>query len=251
MMDRLCWAYIWSPKYEVFHHILASSFLDSQEFELHPWFFPQEAFQTMYSSEKHFFSGISLKEEVLLKELKAHPGQYIVFSDVDLIVDRLPEFRQWLEPYKQNDMTFMRDNFENDIHNVGCCLIHSNERTIAFFETVIQEIQSTGDPDQDVVNRCLSSFQGTVGMFETPFVSQSPMFTNQMIQDQVPYYVIQMLCSNHKLYEQNMYEKLASAIQFVDISAVIPLIPDVVMDALREFAKSRDPNHPLCVDGKN
>ncbi len=175
-----------------------------------------------------------------MRELKAHPGEYVVFSDVDLVVDRLPELRLWLEQYKQNDMTFMRDNFENDIHNIGFSLIHSNEQTIAFWEKVVKDIQESGDPDQDVVNRNFSTFHGKVGMFETPYVSQSTMFTHQMVRDQVPFYVIQMLCSNHALYEQNLYEKLASAIQFVDMSAVVHFIPEVVLDALNELARQKD-----------
>jgi hypothetical protein len=138
----------------------------------------------------------------------------------------------------------MRDNFENDTYNIGFSLIHSNETTIAFWEKVVKDIQD-GDLDQDIVNRNLVSFDLKVGIFETPYVSQSTMFTHQMVRDQVPYYVIQMLCSNHNVYEQNLFEKLASAIQFVDISSVAHLIPEVVLEALQEFVRQKDPNHPL------
>jgi hypothetical protein len=237
----ILWYYVYSPKYEIFHHILSSCIEPHKGFDLRPVFVPQEAFSNTYSSSTtHFFSGNSVKIQCLIDALKANPEQHIIFSDVDLIIQTTETLRSYLESYKVYDITFMKDNMRDNTRNIGFGLIKSTPETIHFFDSVLNEIVKTKGLDQDIINTQLASFKGTSSMFTLPEIIQSNMFDTY-----VPFYVLQMLCANQDTSDKNIFEKLITAAKLLDITDVLPLVSNDVVETLRWYFKTHYPSHYL------
>ncbi len=240
-MDQLKWYYVYSPKYEIFHHILASALVECDKFVIKPCFFPQSAFSTLYNPEAtHFLSGNNIKFNVLIKAIENNMGKYIIFSDVDLIVQNPDKLANYLEKYKRFDVVYMQDNLENDIMNIGFSLIKCNEKTLSFFKYIANEITTTQQLDQDVVNKYIVDSNLLYTTFMLPYVIQS-----NMTQFGQKFYVMQMLCSNNQTYEENMHEKLLTAAFLYDLRDLKHLIPEQVWDNIITSLKLYDPTNIL------
>jgi len=241
-MKPIPWYYIYSPKYEIFHHILMSSIGPTDDFLIRPVFVPQEAFANNYTiSGEHFFSGNAVKVECIVKALKKHPGEHILVTDVDIVADNISEFRRYLESYLHNDITFMVDSPYDKTINLGFAFIKSTPETISLFETAFHQIQSTGGQDQPVIQELLPLFKGSYDIFSLPEVSPSNHYiigTN--------YYIVQMLCANHKTYKKNLLEKLITSALLVNITNVLYLIPADVKEVLYIYFKICYPEHYLA-----
>lgn len=243
-MEKYPWYYVYSPKYEIFHHILASSVMESDQFDLKPCFFPQSAFSTLYNPDStHFFAGNSLKFDVILTAIKEHFGKHIIVSDVDLIVQDPDKLAAYLKKYERFDITYMQDNLENDTLNIGFSLIKCNEKTLAFFEKIAHEIKTTNRQDQELINKYIIDADLSYGSFMLPWVIQS-----NMTQFGCNFYIMQMLCSNNPTYEENLVEKLLTAAFMFDIRVVRHLIPDDVWDKLLDYLKQVDPANIILTD---
>ena len=237
----ILWYYVYSPKYEIFHQILSSCIEPHKGFDLRPVFVPQEAFSNTYSSSTtHFFSGNTVKIQCMIEALKANIGQHIVVSNVDLIVQNTEALRHYIESYKKYDITFMKDNMKDDTRNIGFVFVKSTPETIAFFESVLDEIVKTNGQDQPIVNRHLLSFHGTSSMFTLPEIIQSNMFDVS-----IPFFVLQMLCSNQDTSDKNIFEKLITASKLLDITDILHLVSNDVVETLRWYFKIHYPSHYL------
>ncbi len=243
-MDPIRLFYVWSPKYEIFHHILRSSLSESPDFIVQPIFVPQEVFdQTSYrSNSDHFLDGNSVKLNILISILQKHPGETILIVDADTIIEN-PEFlRLYLESYRQYDIVFAKSSLEKERElSMGFGMVRSTPDTIQYFQDSIQIISSTGKNDMDVLNETIQTFKGTYGMFTFPEIIQTQHYSKFKGQ----YYAIQLTCSNHKTYEENLFEKLVSAASLIDITEIVPLIPIRVFNAMLDFYRDRDPSHYL------
>lgn len=236
-MKPIPWYYIYSPKYEIFYHILTSSIGPTDDFQLNPIFFPQTAFSNTYTlSGEHFFAGNVLKIDSMIKALEAHPGEHVIVSDVDVIANNVSDLRIYLEEYKKNDMTFSHD-IDDTNRNIGFIFIKSTPETIAFFKTVFDIIKNTNGQDQVIVNNLLPTFTGTHGFFTPDKITQ----TNKYIPND--YYILQLLCSNHETYEKNLCEKLVSIVKMLDITPLLHLIPDDVLETLQWYFQKTYPEH--------
>jgi hypothetical protein len=237
-MKPIPWYYIFSPKYEIFHHILSSSIGPTNDFIVKPIFLPQEAFSNTYSvSGKHFFAGNVLKIDSMIKALEHHPGEHVIVSDVDIIANHTSLLRKYLEDYKENDMTFSRDTIETN-SNIGFAFIKSTPETIAFFKTVYDIIKKTNGQDQIIVNELLPTFSGRHGFYKFDKITQT---NKHILKDQ--YYILQLLCSNTETYEKNLFEKLVSVVKVLDITDLLHLIPDDVLETLRWYFGQNYPDH--------
>ena len=240
-MKPIPWYYIYSPKYEIFHHILLSSIGSTDDFLIRPVFVPQEAFSNTYNKNlSHFFSGNTIKVECIINALKVNPDEHIIVSDVDLVVDNISELKAYLEQYKHNDITFMKDTDYDDSLNLGFAFIKSTPNTIHLFETAFQEIKDSKGQDQPIVRQLIQSFKGHHGVFSIPEIIISNLYTVGS-----KYYVIQLLCSNQDTYESNLFEKLVSAAKLLDITELLPLISEDVLETLRWYFREYYPNHYL------
>jgi hypothetical protein len=244
-MASLDWYYVYSPKYEIFHQLIYNSVRDCSGFTLHPCFFPQSAFATLYKEgSEHFFAGNCLKFNVMIDAMKDCDGRYIIVSDADLCVLQADVLRKYLDDYTKYDIVYMRDNFENTTLNIGFGLIKCTHATLAFFTRVRDTIAHTGRQDQAIVNELLAEHpELSVGMFSTPEMIQSNMY-HTLRREEDKMCVIQMLCSGTS-FEFNFTEKLLTATMFYDLRDLEPLIPDYAWNTLLKFVKDNNIQHPL------
>ena len=229
-MDPIRWFYVYSPRYEVFHHILMDGVQDCSGFTMCPVFVRQEAFSGLYEGDGHFLSGNSVKYNVLMNVLKRHPGEHILMTDVDLIVQHPEKLREFLEPYKQYDLTFMLDGPDVEGKNIGFAMIKSTEATIDFFGRVYKTLATVpGTWDQGLVNELLPTFTGSLATFNPYLIINSNYYKLKQT-----FYVLQCLCS-HGTYEKNLLEKLCSVVLFLDIEPLHHLIPEEIWTQVQEY----------------
>ena len=240
-LEPIPWIYIYSPKYELFHHTLHTGVSDCSGFVMKPCFFPQSAFSGLYKEGAHFMSGNCIKFLVIVEELRRHPGQHVLVTDVDLIIDNPAGLRDYLEPYKQYEITYMQESPGSNSNNIGFAMIQSTEATIQFYEQILEGLQKNPDlHDQAYVNERLLSFPGLKGMFEGGVILNSNYYTMG-----APFFVIQSLCSQ-ETYEKNLWEKLVTFALFYDLEPMRPLIPEDVWETLVWYYQTRNPTHPLA-----
>ncbi len=244
-MASLDWYYVYSPKYEIFHQLIYNSVSDCSGFKLHPCFFPQSAFSTLYKpGSEHFFAGNCLKFNVMLDAMAECDGRYIIVSDADLCVLKSHELRTYLNAYMNYDIVYMRDNFENNTLNIGFGLIKCTPATLDFFTSVRNTIANTGRQDQAIVNELLATRSDlSVGMFSTPEMIQSNMY-RKLIAEEEKMLIVQMLCSGTS-YEYNLAEKLLTATNFYDLRDLEPLIPDYAWNIIVKYIQDNRIENPL------
>jgi hypothetical protein len=88
-----------------------------------------------------------------------------------------------------------------------------------------------------IVNKNLATFSGRHGLF-TSEVTQ----TNKFIIGS-NFYILQLLCTNHETYEKNLFEKLIAAARVLNITDLLHLIPDNVLETLRWYFQQKYPEH--------
>lgn len=244
-MTSLDWYYVYSPKYEIFHQLIYNSVGDCSGFKLHPCFYPQSAFSTLYKpGSEHFFAGNCLKFNVMLDAMKECDGRYIIVSDADLCVLKNDELHAYLTSYMNYDIVYMRDNFENNTLNIGFGLIKCTPATLDFFTRVRETIANTGRQDQAIVNELLAERSDlSVGMFSTPEIIQSNMYP-VFVKEEDRICLVQMLCSGTS-YEYNFTEKLLTAVVFYDLRNLEPLIPDYAWNTIIQYLQDNRIENPL------
>jgi hypothetical protein len=231
MLPPYKWFYLWSPKYEIFHTILQSCIQDTSGIDLHPIFLPQSVFEPKLALKKdeHWFRGNAIKYRLLVSILTKHPGEYIVFSDADLLVfDEDKTLSDYLKQYEENDITFMRENPDSMYLNIGCMLIKSSPYTVSFFNSLIALTETSGEVDQTVLNREIQRFEGKTGCFSIPDVVQS---NSVNVNTDTCHRIIQCLNSNGD-YETILFEKLITVCLFLDITPFKHVLPETVVKML-------------------
>jgi hypothetical protein len=232
------WYYVYSPKYEIFHHIIRCNFKEGYGLDMQGLFVPQEVFSNIYKRNgQHFFAGITIKIELLIQCLELHQGEHIIFSDADIIVNKIAKLAEYLQSYKQYDMTFMKDNFNDETRNIGFSLIKSTPETINFFKKVYEEIKKTQNQDQSIINNLLPTFTGSHTMFSVPEIIQS----NMIYYGQSDFYILQLLCS-HNSSDINIGEKLVTASKFINIKSQIHLVSQETRDWLKKWFTDTEEN---------
>jgi hypothetical protein len=242
----LDWYYVYSPKYEIFHQLIYNSVSDCSGFKLHPCFFPQSAFSTLYKpGSEHFFAGNCLKFNVMLDAMKECDGRYIIVSDADLCILQSEQLRSYLEKYMAYDIVYMRDNLGNNTLNIGFGLIKCTPATLAFFTQVRNMIAETGRQDQAIVNELLGEHpELSVGMFSTPEMIQSNMYS-VFYKEEAQFQVVQMLCSG-TTFEHNYLEKLLTASVFYDLRDLEQLIPACIWNTMIKYLQDNNIPNPLA-----
>lgn len=216
------WLYVWSPRYRFFHECLFSTIKDLSGIYVKPVFADQHLFTPIQTSCSHFFAGIAIKIHVIRNYIEKNMGKHFFFTDVDLVV--LPEFNACdLEPYKQNDITVMKECHPTMKYNIGCMLIHCSAKTLDFFEKVVSRIRTEKLLDQVAFELEAHSFDGSIGLFDSRHFLQSNMVSEAATDCKI----IQCLTSESNSTEIYM-EKVITLMSFFDISQVSQYLPDDV-----------------------
>lgn len=239
------WYYVWSPSYRIFHEVLQFGTRDLSGVKLNPICVPQKVFDLKVDpKERHFLTGIGIKIHCLLKALNDNADQFIVFSDVDLIVlDK--DLSKKLKLYEKNDITAMREKKDGEEYNIGFMLIKSTEEVKALFHRVLETIRSETVLDQDAFNQHIKSFSGTHGFFDTKDFIQSNMIRKD-IWDTGNYSIIQCL-SAEQTTKEKILGKLATIVYFYDIRNLLCFVERDIAKSLVEHLMLINPNHHLCM----
>jgi len=233
------WFYIWSPKYEIFHHVLQQGLQGSTGFILHPTFLPQSVFEpkTPIKEGEHFFTGNPVKFRLLLSALIKHPGEFIILSDADLLVfDCDNTLADYFKKYEEFDMTFMREGPGSHLFNIGIMFVKSTPETIAFFRSLIHTIETTNAHDQTLLNEKVGEFGGRVGYFSADDFVQSVHVTMDSFDT---HKIIQCL-SSLQGYENVLSEKLITVCLHFDITPFKHLLPPRVINNIIKHAFEYD-----------
>lgn len=247
------WFYIWSPRYEIFHHTLSSSVMDCSGFQLNPCFFPQSAFDRIkVNAGDNPFCGNALKLRMILKELQSLPEDSpFILSDADIYLTDSNKFHSLCENEIGKASIVGGAEFigNSDFMNMGLLLCRNNKEVRDFFTFLAELIESSGLLDQDLFNKNKREWVKDIGMFSTDDVIQ----TNMYKVSNKKFSAIQFLSScDPKLLsscdskDMHIYEKLISASYLVDLTSVLHLVPYQIQEALVLFCKEHLPENPVC-----
>ena len=207
----LDWYYVYSQRYEALHYALKDSIKDSR-FNVKPLFIDQSEFNkvTYNGVGTHFLSGCYIKQEILLKILKTVPlGTYFIFTDADCAVLNNTGLYEFFQMYMNNDIDMVFAS-EGKTCNIGISLIRASEKTIAFFETVLNRTKE--DPtilDQDLINSLFPEFpELSIAHFDSSIIGLSIYYGPRYHRDTLK--LVQFLCTNTQDYRINMNDKYKS-----------------------------------------
>lgn len=101
--------------------------------------------------------------EIICKAIRDNIPHYgsseegiIILSDIDIQFFR-PTEATVREALKHFDMAFQKDDDEGNGKNMGFIALHCNERTLKFWQNVLEEIRTTGNWEQAIVNDFIHS----------------------------------------------------------------------------------------------
>lgn len=103
-----------------------------------------------------FFSGVSIKIELILQKIKENMGNSIIFTDATIFINssNINELFDFFNKYLDNDLCFA-DNDGYGFYNIGIILIKCNIKTLEFFKNVLTDLTNTSGWDQDIINNNL------------------------------------------------------------------------------------------------
>lgn len=93
-----------------------------------------------------FFGGVSIKIDLIIKQIKENFGKDIIFTDATIFLNKqnTPQLPEYFLSYSNNDLCFA-DNQLGVIrtpYNTGIILIKCNDKTLNFFKNVLIELNS-------------------------------------------------------------------------------------------------------------
>jgi hypothetical protein len=227
------WVYVWSPRYRFFHEFLYSRIKLLPGFQIQPVFVEQHRFNRV-QEEGHFLAGIPVKIETIINYIDQNIGKTFFFTDIDLIV--MPSFSgKDLEPYQKNDITCMKEWRDSESPNIGCLLIHCNQKTLTFFEGVKLRILRDKLADQDAFIQELTTFPGSLGFFSTENFLQSHMLRHPCPVDPYKIKIVQCIVDSKKPADI-IIDKIRTMQQFIDTSNFLKFLPEDVIRQLTNRA---------------
>ncbi len=123
---------------------------------------------------KHHFDKLTIKIELIIKEIEENIGNFIIFSDATIFVnnknrDKLPEY---FKKYEENDLTFINES-SGKYYNIGLILIKCDEKTLNFFKNVLETMKTNEKytHDQTAINYLLKNSGLKYGFFDEKIFS--------------------------------------------------------------------------------
>lgn len=224
------WYFLWSKNYRIFHEILKDT-MKEPELKLCPIEIPQERFDSeLYQYElgsgKHFWHGSYIKVNAVIESLEKAESEYILFSDIDMIVK--PGVYDLVKPYMDDgyDMVYLSES--NKIA-IGFMLLKTNGKALEFWKSVKAAMEAEMDLDQKYVNSLIETFDGKWGKFEPKEI----LCMNEW-DGTSPYKVLQLVCSNLSK-EYNMAEKIFYMAQQIELTDYMHYVDEEILPYIYGF----------------
>ena len=201
---KVAWYYIYSQRYLQFHEYLQKK-INKNVYTLTALFVDQSVFdEHLYKHEgEHFFSRITVKVDAIIKIIEhrlVRDATPFFFSDCDImigsLVDTLPKYLN--DPA---DILFHKETRESETVNPGFMRIHTNEKTLAFWKRIRDDIIQNNSMEMTSINNLLKTSDVTYNVFSHIDVCSTLTFS------QVNYGVCHLIASAQNS-EADMNEKL-------------------------------------------
>jgi len=198
--------------------------INDTRFNIFPLFVDQSEFNktTYIPGANHFLSGCLIKQEVILYILKSLPKDtYFLFTDIDIVILEQNGLFEYFQSHIQDnpDMVYMWENSDVVGHNgftnynIGISLLRANDKTIAFYEKLIEKGKNQPDLlDQELVCSLLPEFDGKIDTFDRSVLCLSNYYNETEPKSNVR--IVQVLCGNSTNYKVNMMQKYMGAKSF-------------------------------------
>ena len=131
----------------------------------------------------------------------------------------------------------MKDTVDTDTYNMGFMFLKSTESTADFFSNITRRIKEENGHDQMILNKELSSFPGSHGLFSLPEFVQSNM-REEIVDETI---LIQCLCTVGAASDHILAEKILSISFLLDITEFKQYIPNSIVNILINYTRQFDP----------
>lgn len=144
--------YFYSPFYEFYH--------DQFQEKITPHFTTVplliEDIKENENKKDHHFNGLTIKIELIIDQIEKEMGTTIIFSDATVFINEkeCENLESFIDNYKEYDICFIKEG--GDVFNIGFMKINCNQKTLSFFENVLN-LMKDGEHthDQAAVNHLL------------------------------------------------------------------------------------------------
>lgn len=198
------WYYIYSQRYERFHEYLQNK-VDKDIYNLRGLFVDQSVFdEHLYKHEnEHFFGRITVKVEAIIMIIKnrmTYTKEPFFFSDCDIMIGSLVNT---LSKYINApvDIYFQQEYRGSDVVNPGFMLIWPNEKTLAFWNYILNDIVKNNTMEMGSINLYIK--EGTINHKVFSYIDVCTTLTYSQKD-----YGICHLLSSAQGREDDMLEKL-------------------------------------------
>jgi hypothetical protein len=163
--------YFYSDIYEFYHNHLQKTLQD--HFELSPIKIDDISTNPLGHT---FSNGVSIKIELIIKSIEENMNMSIIFTDATIFINakNTSQLETYIQQYNTPNIDLcFADNLGHDQYNIGFILIQCNEKTLAFFKKVLDELNTKKGWDQAVINQYLrDANDANVGTFSHLRVSK-------------------------------------------------------------------------------
>ena len=221
-----------SDDYIVFKEILQDSI--KEPFELIFYHIQQGRLNSeLYKSEKvipnsHPWKNSRIRiEHILLSFYESRESDYILFTDIDILVR--PGLHDALKPYMQDgyDMVFSKRN--DGTLGINFMLLKISEVVKDFWSNILKQMNNLEGLDRDFVNQSINDFQGKYTSFD------EQLFTTPITWNQKADYIMMHMDCSQLGKELNMAEKLFNMAQHIVLEPYMQYVKEDMIPYIYEF----------------
>jgi hypothetical protein len=164
------WYFFYTPNYHFYKNHIESR-LNNSNFEVEPLLVNE----LKLSNVIHHFLNNTLKIELVIDCIKKNMGNYIIFSDATIYInDKVEELYNYIISHKETGCDIYLPQEYDDL-NIGFLLINCNEKTLSFFEKVLnnmnEKINNNIDThDQNEINNLIYCNKISLSIFERQYI---------------------------------------------------------------------------------
>ena len=223
----ISWYYMWSDKYRIFHELLQDT-MKEPEFKFYPIYIEQSIFDAeLYKDEKkHAWDSSLIKVNAILDSLKNESGQYLLFTDIDIVIK--PTIYRNIKQYIDDNQTMVFLE-EGDHLNIGFILMKVCPEVIDFWTSVKDNILHTPGLDQDYVNSLILLYKGKWTKFH------NQQFTCSSTWDGTTEFSILQTLSSCLGKEYDFVEKIFEIAQHIDMNDYMKYFPQDLIPYIYKF----------------
>ena len=221
------WYYMWSDKYRFFHELFINS-MKEPEFLPQPIYIEQSYFdRNLYQDEKkHSCNGCNLKVDLLIERLEKTDQQYILFTDIEIIIQK--NIYTNLKHHIEQDQTMVFLKEGNNL-NIGFILLKVCPEVIEFWKSIKAKIIESPGHDQEYVNDLITGYNGKWACFDEQLFTCSNIYNYSK-----PFSIMQPLSSSLGK-EMDFAEKIFVSAQHLNIEPFMKFVPENIIPYIYKF----------------